>query len=665
MEHFTTDKVLLSCDTVVMMSFLKGQKMLLIVVFLSNLLYAQSSSPILDPEKFTICAATINSDNERKIFEEQIKKNPNAFNPVVELTSFGDESDWFSEACKSGIRCDQLIISGHFGGSFFGTSGKELGLDLIEEKGCAKTCEGILSHPYEVFLFGCNTLADKTLDSRTPDQYLQVLLSDNIPRDQALMIVESRYGLTVEANRTRMSRAFTGAQKQLYGFSSIGPSGKNVEGFLTDYFAKSNLGERLEKLQAARLISKVDFTNKSLAESLKLTAFAQCSAGTQEGTPVKDDVICPLRDPANSIDKKIEIVIEAFAQPDYLIYVKVISDFFNSNPLENMTTDQREKLRVLSANNTLKSQFLLFMDKTTDIQLYAAWISLAGNLGFISKREEDVLISGRVTKAFVQGLGVSQKDAICSLPDEVKDRIKLNPLAILPLKFKPMDYVGLSCLAPRDLNLQKKLVLGLKLSDVNARRSVTEALIKVLPNDYGIQLQLLEHLNEKDQEVLSNILTAFAAVKTLHKEIQLKLLERASGKVDDDFRLNLISSVTEHQIQDLSVQLKLLSFRKDKDDALRAAVFEAFIGVPRLDDSVKLRLLDGLSDSEDSISYKATDIVKKLKPYSKMVTQKIIQGLNGPNQACYFSKEILNSIDKKDAEVVRALKTAKSCVERE
>ena len=85
------------------------------------------------------------------------------------------EGDWFDKACASGIRCDQLVISGHFGGTFFGMSGNALSLSTLEAKGCSKSCEGILSHPYEVFLFGCNTLSGKEKDSRTPEQHLQIL----------------------------------------------------------------------------------------------------------------------------------------------------------------------------------------------------------------------------------------------------------------------------------------------------------------------------------------------------------------------------------------------------------------------------------------------------------------------------------------------------------
>src|SRR5690606_1481350 len=192
------------------------------------------------------------SDNEKKVFESQIKKYPKKFNPIVELTDMGEDDDWFDVACSSGLRCDQLVISGHFGGTFFGESEKSLSMGELESKGCSKTCEGILGQPYEVFLMGCNTLASKEMDHRSPVQYLQVLLNDGIPRAQAEMVVESRYGQSGDDFKSKMQRAFGGEIKQLYGFDSVGPSGKNVEGFLKNYFSKIEAPKHLEKLQAKR-----------------------------------------------------------------------------------------------------------------------------------------------------------------------------------------------------------------------------------------------------------------------------------------------------------------------------------------------------------------------------------------------------------------------------
>jgi hypothetical protein len=221
------------------------------------------TSPKIDPNKFTICAITINSDEEKKIFQAQVAKNASKFNPIVELTDMGDDNNWFKKACESKIKCDQLVISGHFGGVFFSDNpeqNKKLSLTELESAGCSKSCEGILNDPYEVFLLGCNTLAGKELDHRTPAQYLQVLLNDGFSVSQAELVVQARYGAVGDANKGSMQRAFAGAKKNIYGFDSIGPSGKTIKPFLTNYFSKITLPDHLAKMQSQRLINVVQNT---------------------------------------------------------------------------------------------------------------------------------------------------------------------------------------------------------------------------------------------------------------------------------------------------------------------------------------------------------------------------------------------------------------------
>src|SRR4051812_8785671 len=71
--------------------------------------------------KLTACTITINSTDERETLKASL--NPNDFD-FVELTQYGDDSEsgtkWFDSACKAGVKCDVLAVSGHFGGNFFG-----------------------------------------------------------------------------------------------------------------------------------------------------------------------------------------------------------------------------------------------------------------------------------------------------------------------------------------------------------------------------------------------------------------------------------------------------------------------------------------------------------------------------------------------------------------
>ena len=121
----------------------------------------------------TICSMALNSSNEFEAFRKSL--TPQNFD-FVELVPEKSDGTWFEKACRSGTQCDVLIISGHFGGLFFGEAKSNLlELSTLESAACSKSCDGILRRPKEVFLMGCNTLANHSKDHRTLAQYLDLL----------------------------------------------------------------------------------------------------------------------------------------------------------------------------------------------------------------------------------------------------------------------------------------------------------------------------------------------------------------------------------------------------------------------------------------------------------------------------------------------------------
>ena len=168
-----------------------------------------------------ICTMTFNSTEERGVLKSVY---PTPMHKHIELVPNNKDPHWFRNACQSNVRCDVLLMSGHFGGMFFGEKNSSiLSLDEIEKASCQQTCENILGAK-QVYLMGCNTLATKTPDHRSIGQYLQVLVQDGFPRNLAEEVVASRYvnyGLGISE---RMSLAFKNSS-ELYGFSSTGPLG--------------------------------------------------------------------------------------------------------------------------------------------------------------------------------------------------------------------------------------------------------------------------------------------------------------------------------------------------------------------------------------------------------------------------------------------------------
>ncbi|MDE0118693.1 MAG: hypothetical protein OXM55_01635 [Bdellovibrionales bacterium] len=187
--------------------------------------------------KYQICSITINSSDEIEIFKKHLSGSGHfEFIELVPLSEEAKPNDthWFTEACRKGYSCDILVISGHFGGLFFGEKHTYiLPVNIMEKQSCSRSCPGLLSNVKEVFLFGCNTLAGKQADHRSPEAYLQVLLDHNMARDMAETVVAARYLPFGLSFKDQMRLVFSNG---IYGFTSLSPLGKDIRQPLNHYF---------------------------------------------------------------------------------------------------------------------------------------------------------------------------------------------------------------------------------------------------------------------------------------------------------------------------------------------------------------------------------------------------------------------------------------------
>lgn len=348
--------------------------------------------PGIDPHKATVCTITLNSSNEREIFRAQVQKDQANYNPLVELTDMGTAGDWFEKACASGIKCDQLVISGHFTDGFGGTSEgikRRLALSKIEKMGCMKSCSGVLDHPYEVYLLGCNTVATKAPDNRTPDVYLSHLLEDGVVQNRAEMITETRYGKMGDDNRSSVGRAFRGSEKIMYGFTARGPSGATIEPMLKDYFSKTTLHANLNKAQAFRMTGTVSSLNTLLGNSLRATAYDHCEAGADDE---KDRRICKLIHPRISVTDKLDVIEDSFTDDQWPKYVPTINKFFREHPVASMTAAQKAQVKALGANSVIKRQATNLMNASRYQAVKSEWAFFLKSIGAdVSQPRPDVI----------------------------------------------------------------------------------------------------------------------------------------------------------------------------------------------------------------------------------------------------------------------------------
>src|SRR5256885_1526613 len=69
-------------------------------------------------DRTTVCTITVNSSDERDAFRQYLPQGKYDF---IELVERG-RSDWLASACKRGVHCDVLLVSGHFAGTEFYSS---------------------------------------------------------------------------------------------------------------------------------------------------------------------------------------------------------------------------------------------------------------------------------------------------------------------------------------------------------------------------------------------------------------------------------------------------------------------------------------------------------------------------------------------------------------
>src|SRR6478672_9613840 len=135
-------------------------------------------------DKKTVCTITVNSSDERETFRRNLPADQFEF---VELVERG-RPDWLASACRKGVQCDVLLISGHFDGGDEFYSDKvdareSLPVDEMERVSCSDSCPALFSRLKEVYLFGCNTLNPEAVKSASAEVVRSFLRSGHSQAD--------------------------------------------------------------------------------------------------------------------------------------------------------------------------------------------------------------------------------------------------------------------------------------------------------------------------------------------------------------------------------------------------------------------------------------------------------------------------------------------------
>ena len=450
--------------------------------------------------KPTICSITINSEDEIEAFKAAVGESHAHFVELTRLPEPGGNkpgavsegqtgrSGWLRRACRAGIRCDVMVISGHFGGSFFGSSGINLPIEELERNSCDAGCDGILQAPKEVFLFGCNTLAGKTRDHRTPDQYRRVLIEDGFSTQEAEQVVAFRYSPLGSSFNERMRRIFRGV-KRIYGFDSVAPSGERIKPKLEKYLKiavprKYYSSENLSRLGTEQ--------NMTLISALSGTAIAQVAGAAdlrREDVPV-----CYLENDKVPLTLKLRWIEKSLNTDDASFQaLPAINEFLTK--LENYRWPDKEWEIVESVtyNRALRER-LEAVVKARDSAMLGMQLKILTFMkffGWVHKRDYFARAQDLLLGDLAQDFSIERRDQICSYAESNALKVDLDVAEVPTARWQDPEFLSaLGCIATFKSSLQSQLLKTYLAAPVDsvvyaaAKKSLARLIVPVAEREH-------------------------------------------------------------------------------------------------------------------------------------------------------------------------------------
>ena len=327
----------------------------------------------------TVCTITVNSPDEKEVFRRGLPADEYRFVELVER----DRPDWLASACHAGVRCDVLVVSGHFdGGTEFYTDRLNqrefLSVDEMQRVSCSDSCPGLFSQLKEVYLFGCKTLNAEALTSASAEIARSLVRAGHAPADaeRVAQLLNERYR---ESNRDRMRQVFKGVPL-IYGFSSKAPLGQHAAPLLERY------------LQSAthREIGSGQVSPKLLG--LFAPASMTVTAGMTEADPdaaFRRDV-CRLADERLSAAQKIGFVHELLGREmtDVRMLFDPLERYVTSlAAAERSTPDESRALAAIARDRDARNRYLAFTRDSDEPAVRTRMLAVARTLGWLTQGE--------------------------------------------------------------------------------------------------------------------------------------------------------------------------------------------------------------------------------------------------------------------------------------
>ncbi|MEP6996581.1 MAG: hypothetical protein ABI900_02980 [Betaproteobacteria bacterium] len=357
--------------------------------------------------KGTVCTITVNSPDEKETFRRYLPEDKYQF---VELVERG-RPDWLASACQQHVRCDVLIISGHFNGSEFFSehldSNEFLPVAEIERASCSNTCPGLFSQLKEVYLFGCNTLNAEAGASASAE-VTRSLIRGGRSKADAERVSRALNERHSESNRDGMRRIFVNVPV-IYGFSSVAPPGAAAANTLNRYFRSASSAEIGRGYASSRLLGQFSANAMTAASGMRPS---DARAGFRQE-------VCQFVDQRQSPAQTLGFIHQILDRDmaEVRMFLDRIETFTASlSEAERQQPSFILALDELGRDQPARDRFLAFARDADEPSLRARMIKLAHTLGWLSAEDErDELIHLAADLLATSKIGSAEVALICSL----------------------------------------------------------------------------------------------------------------------------------------------------------------------------------------------------------------------------------------------------------
>lgn len=538
--------------------FLRAAVLRGLTLLCASLALGWSSQARAEPK--TVCTVTINSPDEKESFQRHLPSGQYRF---IELVQRG-QPDWLESARRRGVRCDSLVISGHFDdGTEFYTDRfddhENLTVHEMQRASCsAASGDGLFSRLKEVYLFGCNTLKSEPRYVAAAEVTRSLLRSgrSRAEADRASALLSERYG---QSNRDRLRHVFKDVPV-LYGFSSKAPLGRVAGPLMERYFQTAPAGE-VASGRASPTLLKL-FGPSSMIAVAGLTDADPHAPFRQE--------MCAFADERPSDAQKVAYLHQVLQRD--VSEVRMLLEHLERyaaalGPTQRQRPDVAAALAAIEGDERARERFLEFARDADEATVQSRMLALAHSLGWlapaqlraetlrmfadrmrrdaVAKHEVDLACSTQRERD--PGLAQQLLDTGAVRPDRVAHAAVLACLGDAPAHERTVR--ALTSADDQEVEVAQVYLRHRTLGDVAELRAVTSGIARM--SAAGTQVRALEALAKQrlaDAQSLQEIAGLFPRARSLAAQRAIAgILIRADIKVLA--RADLVRSLRQYRLK--------------------------------------------------------------------------------------------------------------------